>query len=397
MSLIMAAVAVASIPDFEPYFYLEGGSTPINMGRYAAPCLYDWNGDGYRDLFIGGDWYVEPSGPEIMDSLHYYQSYTVDPQLYPSTPWFLQDYAGNIIRPNSFNRIEFVQWDQQYDDDLLYSGLQGLVWRPCGNGVIDGAYQVKYHSSIDETETPILDYYFDTVDWDNDGDLDLVTGGLNTLYLYINTTSSGEPYFLDPTILHTFASSLHMTPQVVDLDGDGNKDLVVGTNYATSGGVNGQIWFYENIGTDEAPSFNFEVRDTLTAGGQPIMGDSHDHPEIHPVFLDWDLDGQIDLLTSDWSGTVKIWTNPTTGIEDAGSIEINSTTLQVLNPSFGSVQVTLTTLDPLTLSLYDITGRRVDTIQAESGTFEFDTVPAGSYIVVAETPTGIVTEQCVVF
>lgn len=391
MSLILVAVAVASIPDFKPYFYLEGGSTPIDMGQYAAPCLYDWNGDGYRDLVIGGDY-------GVLDSLHYYQSYTVEPQMYPSTPWFLEDYLGNPIVYHSFTCIDVVQWDQQYDDDLLYSGGEGLVWCSCGNGVIGGAYQVKYHSSIDETETPIFEYYFDTVDWDNDGDLDLVTGGLNTIYLYINTASSGWPYFLDPTVLYSHASeTLHLNPQIVDLDSDGDKDLVVGTNVISAGGINGQIWFYSNIGTDEAPVFSFPwATDTLTAGGQPIMGYSSAYPEIRPVFLDWDLDGQIDLLTSDFGGEVKIWTNPLTGIEDAGSIEISSTTLQVLNPSFGSVQVTLATPDPLTLSLYDISGRRVDTMQAESGTFEFDTVPAGSYIVVAETPTGTVTEQCVV-
>lgn len=50
-------------------------------------------------------------------------------------------------------------------------------------------------------------------------------------------------------------------PLVHDWNDDGKKDLLVGNRYIDeSGGSFGYISFYENSGTDSAPSFNGHVR-----------------------------------------------------------------------------------------------------------------------------------------
>lgn len=61
----------------------------------------------------------------------------------------------------------------------------------------------------------------------------------------------------------TFQTKHGAGPVVVDWDGDGNKDLIVGFHYA------GWLYFYRNSGTDMQPQFN-SVRRELKADGIQI-------------------------------------------------------------------------------------------------------------------------------
>jgi hypothetical protein len=56
----------------------------------------------------------------------------------------------------------------------------------------------------------------------------------------------------------------HFVPTVVDWNGDGKKDLIVGS----FSGEPGNVRLYINVGTDAEPKFNKPV--FLEAGGQPI-------------------------------------------------------------------------------------------------------------------------------
>jgi hypothetical protein len=58
----------------------------------------------------------------------------------------------------------------------------------------------------------------------------------------------------------------HLVPCVADWNGDGKKDLLVGTF------MNAEIRLYINQGTDAAPEFKDFV--TMQAGGKPIRLDA---------------------------------------------------------------------------------------------------------------------------
>ncbi len=43
----------AQTPVFENGVLINDNTNPINVGSYSAPHVYDWDGDGAKDLLVG--------------------------------------------------------------------------------------------------------------------------------------------------------------------------------------------------------------------------------------------------------------------------------------------------------------------------------------------------------
>ncbi|MDB6154414.1 MAG: repeat protein [Chthoniobacteraceae bacterium] len=93
------------------------------------------------------------------------------------------------------------------------------------------------------------------------------------------------------------------SPSFADFDGDGDPDLLCGEFLD---GFN----YFENIGTRTAPRYAPGKR-LRTAGGQALAMDLE---MITPVALDWDKDGDFDLIVGDEDGRVAFIEN--TGLID---------------------------------------------------------------------------------
>ena len=142
------------------------------------------------------------------------------------------------------------------------------------------------------------------VDLDGDGKPDLVLGTwTDRIQWYRNTGSLTSPaWTLADSALVTITRGTNTTPSFGDLDGDGLIDLVIGE-------ASGTINLYRNVGTKTSPKFE-------------LVSDNFQNIKVGrrsaPVLADMDGDGHVDMLIGNAEGRVELWRNVTA----AGSREI---------------------------------------------------------------------------
>jgi VCBS repeat protein len=150
------------------------------------------------------------------------------------------------------------------------------------------------------------------VDYDGDGDLDLVVGCFGpNFYLYENSGSNGELTLSEnPVELPVKSTSYHSAPHLVDWDGDGDLDLL-------SGCADGGVIISENTGTRAKPEWSAfqqlippsSLHSQSTFNGEEIVPS----PSTRIWCTDWNGDGLQDLLMGDCA-TI---TNPKEGLDAA--------------------------------------------------------------------------------
>lgn len=154
------------------------------------------------------------------------------------------------------------------------------------------------------------------VDWDNDGDLDLLLGDYygGRLYLRMNEGTAEEPSFATtnlPVLVNGKPLVIEhglAAPKIIDWNEDGKFDLLCG-------GSKGGVFLFENSGTATEPKFvsseaiiepvddptNSFIRRVPAVDGQPTLPGSSYHLEV----FDYDGDGDQDLLVGGRSSWVN--------------------------------------------------------------------------------------------
>ncbi|MCG8650938.1 MAG: VCBS repeat-containing protein, partial [Pirellulales bacterium] len=146
-----------------------------------------------------------------------------------------------------------------------------------------------------------------TVDWDADGDLDMLIGSFGgQLFLRKNVGTRAKPEY-DPEAIQIQADGKplqvekHAAPVIADWNQDGKWDLVVGSG-------DGAVGWFENVGTAQAPKFGkynplvapgadskFLVQ-YIGEGELPGLG-----VRAQICVTDYDQDGTLDLIVGDYS------------------------------------------------------------------------------------------------
>jgi len=192
-------------------------------------------------------------------------------------------------------------------------------------------------------------------DWNNDGRKDLIVGSQdNDIRVYLNTGENSAPTFEDYFIIEN-VSHYHANPDVVDLDSDGKKDLLVGDD-------DGYVYFYENVGSDASPIFTYgeRLKDLID-----LKVNKEARVETH----DWNEDGNIDLLVGQEEGFISVFFNIKTMTPLENDPQIVNPTDYVLNQNYPNpfnpkttISYQLPAQSRVDLSIYNVYGQKIVTL-----------------------------------
>jgi len=192
-------------PDFELQETSFLQSEMIDVGSGAYPVIYDWDGDGLDDLFIGNYGYY---------SYSYYENYFLESVYYSQIAYYKN--IGTMQNP------KFELWN---DDFASLSSLQetGLI--------------------------PTFD------DINGDGSTDILLGNSDGKIIYVSYDKLLDEFNVVTKNYLDIDIGDYSAPQLFDLTSNGIKDLIIGEKA-------GNINYYQNNGSVGSPDFTF-VTDSL--------------------------------------------------------------------------------------------------------------------------------------
>ncbi|MEM1391948.1 MAG: DUF4347 domain-containing protein, partial [Cyanobacteria bacterium P01_H01_bin.150] len=233
----------------------------------------------------------------------------------------------NLTITDTGSKPTFVDLDGDGDLDLVV-GTQnnGIRYFKNTGGVSLANFEEQTGTSNPFSNIKLTGAAPSFADLDGNGNPDLVLGGTDgSLTYYVHTGSSTSPRFTLPTALNPVRSNPfenlklenNSTPFLVDFDGDGDFDIVSGGK-RTSNGTTFHLSYYENNGSKTSPKFKTATNipnTNITAGANSI-----------PYLIDWNGDGKLDLILSQQNGAVKLFLGEVSGFSSTSINLIDEST-----------------------------------------------------------------------
>lgn len=312
--------------EFPNDFVIANG---ILQPRHAGSALttIDINGDGVRELFLS--------------DISFNNLALVANNGTTTAAWAR---AEETFFPSNGVSVDLSQFPAAYVLDINNDGAKDLIVTPSIDEVSENVRCVWLYENIGTNAAPVWDYIQNDylvenmvdmgktsaptwVDYDSDGLMDIVVG---TGGFFVNTTFANAKLWafknvgtiLNPSyrLVDTNFASLsrygldRITPSFVDIDGDGDQDLV-------GGGEDGRLFHCQNVGTATNPNFAAPVLGyfNLDVGSNSV-----------PTWADLDNDGDFDLVVGERNGNLNHFEN--IGTATAANFATTPTSL-----SFGNI------------------------------------------------------------
>lgn len=264
-------------PEYEKPFRIQADGKDIDLYGRASPNFCDFDNDGDLDIICG----------EFLDKLTYFENIgTRQKPVYA---------AGKILKYNNQPITMYIEmiipvafdWDKDGDMDLIIGDEDGRVALVENTGkIVDGVPQflppVYFKQKADNVKIGALATPF-CVDWDSDGDEDIICGNTAGDIVFVENLDGGNPpKFAEPKKLCVDDKPIRIlagpngsiqgpceakwgytTPTVADWDGDGLLDIIVNTIW-------GKIEWYKNIGTAKNPKLAPPQPVKILWSGKPL-------------------------------------------------------------------------------------------------------------------------------
>jgi len=308
VTIVVVIVANVRADDFVPLRYNNPGLiVDLGVGLWAWPLPMDYDGDGDLDLVV--------SCPDVpFNGTYFFEN--------PGSAGGARNADASklpIFKPPVRVGPGYGNIQPSYVDDavrLLFPGRELVAFRAAGFEKLN-----RIHPRDNVHPRKVRANQWRLVDYDGDGALDLVVGvgdwtdygwdnafdpagrwtrgplhGL--VYLLRNEGTTDEPRYAEPRQVEADGQAIDVygapTPNLGDFDGDGDLDLLCGEF------LDGFTYF-ENVGTRHEPRYAAGRR--LMIGDRPLAMDLQ---MIVPVAIDWDRDGDLDLVVGDEDGRVAL-------------------------------------------------------------------------------------------
>ena len=345
---------------------------------FSTPAFADIDNDGDYDMMSGFRTYIEEDDSYVNEVFYYENIGTAQNPNFAApekAPFGIVADPG-LFYVTLFNFLHFEDMDNDGDHDIVSAPLFLAPWYYENTGSSSSPEFGEPDPSVINLEAISDTTIFTDIglaDLDNDGDIDLISAVYDPpgLVYYENTGNETDPTFtLDTENLFLVQESadsevVFYTPSLVDLDSDGDMDLVVSSFYEG-------LRYYENIGSAssfEIDQLNFEL-DPFNLGG------GYSEYLLAQSFVDIDADGDLDFFSGSYYGVIGFQENDFMSNDD----EVISESEVVIFPNPTSDVLNIKTkLEFEKIEIFNLQGQLLQEFNDQRTDIDLSQYKVGSY------------------